>query len=119
MDIRNHLGRAAALEASRSVLRSVSNMETHTRRICLSCSVAFDGMLVYVSQHVVKQQCFFLVTFIYRITLPEIFSGKKRLELAQDIVMCGVLLQVMYANKELGQAVDGAGNLSSLVAIIL
>jgi hypothetical protein len=57
--------------------------------------------------------------FILRTTLPEIFSGKKWLELAQDIVKWGVLLQVMRATKELGQAVDGTGTISSPVASIL
>jgi len=57
--------------------------------------------------------------FIYRVTLPEVFSGKKWLELAQDIVKWGVLLQVMHATKELGEAVGGTGTISNPVASIL
>jgi hypothetical protein len=82
---RSHFGRASALEAKPPGAALCTQCENiHTRLICLSCSVALAGMLlVRLTEH---GEEFFLAMFIYRVTLPEVFSGKRWLELAQDIV---------------------------------
>jgi hypothetical protein len=67
----------------------------------LQCAVWRDVVGPFNSARCRAVALFLLATFIYRITVPEIFSGKKWLELVQDIVKLGVLLQVTYTTKEL------------------